>query len=134
MRGPSFHALRGTAALHPVVILVPVEEGCDALVMQPGQAGLSHLPLRNVRLDKLAHLTSSSAPTRESRLTMKMSGPKSHLHRTLAALWSDIVKPVFQFLGLRVRRIGSRIMWSLNLSSPEVCWKCPASPPLVCYG
>jgi hypothetical protein len=134
MRGPSFHALRGTAALHPVVILVPVEEGCDAFIMQPDQAGLSHLPLRGVRLDRLAHLTSSSFPTRESRLTMSVSGPKCHLHRTLAALWTDVVKPVFQFLGLRVCCNGSGIMLSLDLFSPDMCWKCTASPPLVSYG
>ncbi|QRW25935.1 aromatic di-alanine and TPR containing protein [Rhizoctonia solani] len=109
----------------PVIVINCSERCCDALVIIPGQVTISRVHLPNFTKKKAqeardkmeASLRNKNLRERGARL-IPVPGYKDGFASVLLDLWTDIVKPVLDFLGYMesVRESGSDL--------PHVTW-CP---------
>ncbi|QRW25921.1 aromatic di-alanine and TPR containing protein [Rhizoctonia solani] len=109
----------------PVIVINCSERCCDALVIIPGQVTISHVHLPNFTKKKAqeardkmeASLWNKNLRERGVRL-IPVPGYKDGFASVLLDLWTDIVKPVLDFLGYMesVPESGSDL--------PHVTW-CP---------
>jgi hypothetical protein len=126
MRGPSYSDLARLASVHPVVIIVADDKACHALVMSSGCDLATHLVLDKIMatdLEALGHdvrgldlnVRAMSGITEPMEVRgISVSGRRKcedstvrKLHQALARLWVRIVKPILDFLRLKVRRCTS---------------------------
>lgn len=81
----------------------------DALIMTPGGAEISHVPLPRFSFKKATDISAQlSNLLLDLRLINRGIRPMSHTNKVsfepvLAVLWVDVVKPVLDFLGYTVR-------------------------------
>ncbi|EUC59239.1 aromatic di-alanine and TPR containing protein [Rhizoctonia solani AG-3 Rhs1AP] len=89
-----------------VVVINCYMDHCDALLVIPGQAHVSHLPLPDFTADKAHHARSEmenalrNKGVRERGVKiLNEPGQNSSMASVLELLWKDIVKPILHFLG-----------------------------------
>jgi tetratricopeptide (TPR) repeat protein len=119
MRGPLYSELLQVASKNPVIVVAASEATCHALVISSPSAPPTHLVLNQIAatdLDVLGHdirgldlnvrAMSGLAVATEERgicIDRKCAGTTvQKLHQALRSLWTDIVKPILECLGLRV--------------------------------
>jgi hypothetical protein len=108
MRGPTFEALMKTASTYPVVVLIAKDEECHALILRSANEALKSVLLQgvtastievmikhNIRSSALQGSTMDSSNGR----AMRAGQPRE----MLCMLWWDVVKPVLNHLGLKVK-------------------------------
>jgi hypothetical protein len=114
-----------------VVVVINVHSGrCDAVILRAGRNEPSHISLPNFSLEKAKHYRSvlsmqlqchnlrargaevtfnsnSEAPERAAGPYRKqgMTG-EDGVHSVLQGLWTEVVKPIFDFLGFLVSKIS----------------------------
>ncbi|KAG8727279.1 hypothetical protein FRC11_013566, partial [Ceratobasidium sp. 423] len=94
----------------PIVVINCHDTGCEALLILPGQDDIQHLPLPNftkkqaqtVRLELGASLRRKGLRQHGVKIRLP-PGFKNTIDSVLLTLWTDVVKPVLDFLGLTVR-------------------------------
>ncbi|EUC59891.1 aromatic di-alanine and TPR containing protein, partial [Rhizoctonia solani AG-3 Rhs1AP] len=95
-----------TARYGVVVVINCYVDHCNALLVLPGQAHVSHIPLPNFTADKAHHARSEmenalrNKGVRERGVKiLNQPGQNSNMASVLELLWKDIVKPILDFLG-----------------------------------
>lgn len=111
---PSVDILLSAAVKGPVVVLLASKISCDALLLTAG-AGLKHIPLRSMTQEKLEQfiqiLQESNSHRRQAvkeqnraiKMTLTKSASKTGLDSVLEQLWGEVMRPVIDGLGLKVR-------------------------------
>ncbi|CCO32126.1 hypothetical protein BN14_06179 [Rhizoctonia solani AG-1 IB] len=100
-------ALIQAARNGPIAVINCHEERCDALLVLPGQASVTHLALSSFTEKKARHARSKiEALLKHKKLRkrgVKIKGevpkPDPDVGPVLADLWNDVVKPVLECLG-----------------------------------
>ncbi|KAL5634428.1 hypothetical protein ACGC1H_002473 [Rhizoctonia solani] len=112
----------------PLVVISCHKERCDALVVLPDQDKIGHVPLPNFNEKKARRARSEVAVSIESRQSKEpgverrpfADGECYHdFGNVLTDLWSDVVKPVLDFLGYTNDPPAA--------SMPHIIW-CPTGP------
>jgi hypothetical protein len=115
MRGPDAKTLM-SVAVNPVVILIPGEGGCSALVISSPNGQLIQVSLPELNKQVLRDLTFAGltgqargvpAKLYKPERGMKVSSRTSVAGLRLAKLWRFIVKPIFEHLSLSVSLLCS---------------------------
>ncbi|KAF8600149.1 hypothetical protein BDV93DRAFT_448075 [Ceratobasidium sp. AG-I] len=112
------------------VVMLNLHEGrCDALIIRPNVAVISHVPLAQFSYKKATEISAQMSQLL-LRLNLINRGfkPMSHATKanfepTLAILWTDLVKPVLDFLGYTTVRYNETVKSHL----PRITW-CTAGP------
>ncbi|CAE6414095.1 unnamed protein product [Rhizoctonia solani] len=107
----------------PIVVINCYKSHCDALFILPEQDNVKHLPLPNFTEEKARSARSEIETSLRYRglrergfKILQAPGEKDRIGSALAVLWTDIVKPVLEFIGF---------MNNIQSSSlPHVTW-CP---------
>jgi hypothetical protein len=113
MRGDSSQTLMETAAMHPVVVLVPTGNQFEALIILSCREPLISLQLPDIeacevteliRNSSISQFRSTASDDVSPRLGFSVSTPqkRSKFHRMLARLWEGVVKPIISHLGISV--------------------------------
>jgi hypothetical protein len=113
MRGLPFEALAKCAAHSIVVVLVAAQNECHALVLQSDMPAPITIQLRDLALGDLTAMSvadfipcmRSSTPddVQHDRLGMGISSLSMNIgYSFLGKLWTMVVKPIFDFIGLQV--------------------------------
>jgi hypothetical protein len=119
MRGPSHSEILHVASTHLVVIVAASDDACHALIISSPSVPPTHLVLNHIAstdigvlgdhfrgLDINVRAMSGLAVVtaeRGIRIDRKCLDPAVRkLHQALRSLWTNIVKPVLECLGLRV--------------------------------
>ncbi|CCO37745.1 hypothetical protein BN14_11904 [Rhizoctonia solani AG-1 IB] len=100
-------ALIQAARNGPIAVINCHEEHCDALLVLPGQASVTHLALtsftekkaRHARSEIEALLKHKKLRERGVKIKGEVSKPDPDVGPVLADLWNDVVKPVLECLG-----------------------------------
>lgn len=91
----------------PIAVINVHPSRCDALIIQPNSGVIDHVPLKSFSQDKALNVRGQIAPligrqgidpdTRHIKPRQHL--PEQPFAPILAALWSDIAKPILDFLG-----------------------------------
>lgn len=104
--------LRSAARDGPVVVVNSHSSRCDALVILPNTERIGHVPLNESFIEKVSGarvtlvsilgLRGDSARTRHFKGLKSIPYMEDTFKSILTMLWSDVVKPVLDFLGYTV--------------------------------
>lgn len=92
----------------PVVIINVHKSRCDALVLKPGCTTILHVPLVNFSFQKAVNVSTQwenlvrSRGSNERAFIKRTSKINNSLRKTLAVLWTEVVEPVLEVLGITV--------------------------------
>ncbi|GAB1523540.1 hypothetical protein RhiTH_006690 [Rhizoctonia solani] len=103
---PSSIDLAQAARNGPVVVINCEENNCDALLIIPGRANVTHIPLSNFTGTKAQRIRLEMENSSRSRRSSERGAERRPIQEEelgfeniLSDLWYDIVKPVLDFLG-----------------------------------
>jgi tetratricopeptide (TPR) repeat protein len=119
MRGPSYSDLLHVASANPVIIIAASDAASHALIISSPSAPATHLVLNKITstdlgilgdhfrgLDLNVRAMSGLAVATEERGIMigrkRLDPAVRKLHQALKSLWTGIIKPILDCLGLRV--------------------------------
>ncbi|CAE7084507.1 unnamed protein product [Rhizoctonia solani] len=90
----------------PIVMINCHKDHCDALLILPGHEDLRHLPLPNFSHEKAQRARSELEKSLRSKKLRERGvrilhepGHQARIESVLAVLWSEIVRPILDFLG-----------------------------------
>ncbi|KAF8756547.1 TPR-like protein [Rhizoctonia solani] len=103
---PSSIDLAQAARNGPVVVINCEENNCDALLIIPGRANVTHIPLSNFTGTKAQRIRLEMENSSRSRRSSERGAERRPIQEEelgfeniLSDLWYDIVNPVLDFLG-----------------------------------
>jgi tetratricopeptide (TPR) repeat protein len=131
LRPLSSSQLKNAARSGPVVILNIAKTKCEALALLPGSEDVIHIPLPNISAERVTQLRdelkdqlfSSGIRMRDTRAAKRVidEADEASCKRVLAELWSNLVKPVLDSLGLSVGFVyldAFILLMTLSTASP----------------
>ncbi|CAE6431658.1 unnamed protein product [Rhizoctonia solani] len=103
---PRAKELKRAARDGPVVVINTYEKHCDALIILPGSDQISHVPLVDFSRTKVIDISEQLGPLIGHRGSTRVQAPSRSKsaklwEELLRALWSDVAKPVLDFLGCK---------------------------------
>ncbi|KAK7052651.1 ankyrin repeat-containing domain protein [Favolaschia claudopus] len=118
--------LRHAAILGPIIIVNIANQHSDALILTQDHSSILDIPLPGIEPERLAQLSSIMVRNQrgnegEVRLKGAQEQSEFDMAKTLHTLWTSVVEPIFQRLGL----IGSSLDAKAKL--PRVTW-CLSGP------
>lgn len=111
--------LKHAAKDGPVVVMNVHITRCDALILVPGRDEIAHIPLENFSYDKAVTAREELSFIIQGRgedcdmvrgVRRRSSQSENSFKIMLQTLWSDLVKPVLDFLGCTVRQVSRAIL------------------------
>ncbi|PVF92653.1 hypothetical protein CPB86DRAFT_790943 [Serendipita vermifera] len=117
---PSSSRLMEAAQNGPVIVLNIAKSRCDALALLPELDEVIHIPLPDIRFERIVelreemndHLYSSGIRMRDTRAATKLTDSDGNCERVLAELWDNLVKPVLDSLAFSPEPdVLPRIWW-----------------------
>ncbi|KDN42638.1 hypothetical protein RSAG8_06595, partial [Rhizoctonia solani AG-8 WAC10335] len=96
--------LKRVAKDGPVVVINIYEKHCDGLIILPGNDQISHIPLKDFSRTKATNISEQLGPLIGHRGSTRLQAPARSgsarvWEESLRTLWSDVAKPVLDFLG-----------------------------------
>ncbi|KEP45577.1 putative aromatic di-alanine and TPR containing protein [Rhizoctonia solani 123E] len=116
--------LQGASRNGPVIVINVGETQGDALIIVPNSCEIAHVPLAELSRSKALSLRSQLHPLLQDKglISREARGVKLFDYNTrvmfesaLATLWTNVVEPVFSYLGIIVSSISSAEL-------PHVTW------------